>query len=252
MSEGPLAGRVALVTGAAGAGIGRATAATLARHGATVVVTDIHERRTNETVTALSAEFEGRIVGHLLDCGDRRAIAGVVARVAEELGPIEILVNNAAVNPMATVLDSDPAVWDSAIEVDLTGPWHLIREVLPGMVTLGRGSIINVTSVAAFISPATEGPYAAAKAGLHSLSRTIAREYGHAGVRCNSVAPGLIWTKFMEKYEEQFRPEVERTPLRRWGQPQDVADAIAFLASDHSSFITGETLTVSGGWYLRP
>jgi NAD(P)-dependent dehydrogenase (short-subunit alcohol dehydrogenase family) len=143
-------------------------------------------------------------------------------------------------------------VWDRAIDVDLTGPWQLFRAVIPGMIELGRGSIVNVTSVAAFISPHAEGPYAAAKAGLHSLSRTVAREYGPAGIRCNSVAPGLIWTRFMEKYEEQFRPEVDRTPLRRWGQPQDVADTIAFLASDRSAFITGETITVSGGWYMRP
>jgi NAD(P)-dependent dehydrogenase (short-subunit alcohol dehydrogenase family) len=240
------------VTGAAGSGIGRATAWTLATEGASVVVTDIHARRLAETVSELREVHGKRIVGHVLDCGDQREISEVVAAVAGELGSIDVLVNNAAINPMVTVLDSDQSVWDRAIDVDLTGPWQLFRAVIPGMIELGRGSIVNVTSVAAFISPHAEGPYAAAKAGLHSLSRTVAREYGPAGIRCNSVAPGLIWTRFMEKYEEQFRPEVDRTPLRRWGQPQDVADTIAFLASDRSAFITGETITVSGGWYMRP
>jgi NAD(P)-dependent dehydrogenase (short-subunit alcohol dehydrogenase family) len=246
-----LDGRVALVTGAAGAGIGRATARRLAEAGATVVVTDIHERRTAETAAALREDFGDRIAGHTLDGGDGDAIARVVAQVRETVGPIDVLVNNAAINPFAGLEEIAPADWDRALAVDLTGPWLLIRAVLPDMKERGRGSIVNVSSIAAYTSPEREAPYAAAKAALHSLTRTVAREMGPHGIRCNAVAPGLIWTRFMEKYEEEFRPEVERTPLRRWGQPDDVADVILFLASDASRFITGEALTVSGGWYMH-
>jgi NAD(P)-dependent dehydrogenase (short-subunit alcohol dehydrogenase family) len=95
-----------------------------------------------------------------------------------------------------------------------------------------------------------EAPYAATKAALHSLTRTVAAEVGPYGIRCNTVAPGLVWTKFLEKNEEQFRSEIEKTPLRRFGYPDDVADVIAFLASEESRFITGETIVVSGGWYM--
>ena len=246
-----LDGRVALVTGAAGAGIGRATARRLALAGATVVVTDVHERRTAETVEALREDTGGNLVGHVLDGGDAEAITQVVALVRGSIGPIDVLVNNAAINPFAGVDDLQPAEWERAIAVDLTGPWLLIRAVLPDMKQRGRGSIVNVSSIAAYTAPDREAPYAAAKAALQSLTRTVAREMGAHGIRCNAVAPGLIWTRFMEKYEEQFRAEVERTPLRRWGQPDDVADVIHFLASDASRFITGEVLTVSGGWYMH-
>lgn len=248
-----LDGRVALVTGAAGAGIGRATARRLAAAGATVVVSDVHERRTGETVAALREEFPAATVaGKLLDGGDAAQIERVVAEVRDELGAIDVLVNNAAVNPFGEVDTLAPADWERAVAVDITGPWLLIRAVLPDMKRRGWGSIVNVSSVAAYTAPEREAPYAAAKAALHSLTRTVAREAGPYGVRCNAVAPGLIWTRFMEKFEEQFRPEVERTPLRRWGTPEDVADVVLFLASDQSAFITGEALTVSGGWYMHP
>lgn len=247
-----LDGRVALVTGAAGAGIGRATARRLALAGARVVVTDVHERRTGEAVAALREDTGGELVGHVLDGGDADGIERVVAEVRRTLGPVEILVNNAAVNPFAGLDELQPADWDRAVAVDITGPWLLIRAVLPDMKQRRQGSIVNVSSIAAYTSPEREAPYAAAKAALHSLTRTVAREMGPYGIRCNAVAPGLIWTRFMEKYEEEFRPEVERTPLRRWGQPDDVADVIHFLASDPSRFVTGEALTVSGGWYMHP
>jgi NAD(P)-dependent dehydrogenase (short-subunit alcohol dehydrogenase family) len=247
-----LEGRVALVTGAAGAGIGRATARRLALAGATVVVTDVHERRTGETVEALREETGGTLLGHVLDGGDAAQIEGLVSLLRGSVGPVDVLVNNAAINPFADLDELQPADWERALAVDLTGPWLLIRAVLPDMRKKGWGSIVNVSSVAAYTAPEREAPYAAAKAALHSLTRTVAREMGPHGIRCNAVAPGLIWTRFMEKYEEQFRPEVEKTPLRRWGQPDDVADVIHFLCSDASRFITGEALTVSGGWYMHP
>ncbi|HEU5085034.1 MAG TPA: SDR family NAD(P)-dependent oxidoreductase [Acidimicrobiales bacterium] len=246
-------GRVALVTGAAGAGIGRAVAERLAEDGATVVVTDSHARRTKEVTAALASRFgDDRVVGHELDVGDRTAIDEVVAAVERDVGPVDILVNNAAINVLTEVVDMDPADWDRTLDVDLSGPWYLSRRVLPGMRAKGFGAIVAVTSVAAFLGGGSEGPYAAAKAALHSLTRSIAVENGHHGIRANAVAPGIIRSKFVDKHLDRFTAEIERTPARRLGEPRDVAEAVAFLCSERSSFITGEVLNVSGGWYLRP
>lgn len=246
-------GRVALVTGAAGAGIGRAVAERLAEDGATVVVTDSHARRTKEVTAEMASRFgDDRVVGHELDVGDRAAIDEVVAAVERDVGPVDILVNNAAINVLTEVVDMDPSDWDRTLDVDLSGPWYLSRRVLPGMRAKGFGAIVAVTSVAAFLGGGSEGPYAAAKAALHSLTRSIAVENGHHGIRANAVAPGIIRSKFVDKHLDRFTEEIERTPARRLGEPRDVAEAVAFLCSERSSFITGEVLNVSGGWYLRP
>ena len=248
-----LQGRVALVTGAAGGGIGRATARRLLVEGASVVVTDVHERRTDETVAAFAAEFgAGRVLGTLMDAGDRDQIDDALDEVAERVGPVDLLVNNAAVNALDPVGDMDPGQWDWALGVNLSGPWYLCRAVLPAMVEAGRGSIVNVTSVAGWIHGANEGPYAAAKAALHQLTRTIAAEYGPAGIRCNGVAPGIVRTWFVDTHAPQLLDEAANTPVRRLGSPEEIAAIVAWLASDESSFVTGETINASGGWYMRP
>jgi len=250
--SGELAGRVALVTGAAGDGAGQAIAKRLLAEGAAVAVTDSHARRTESVAKALAEQHGERVAGFCLDVGDRDGIASVVARTEAELGPVDILVNNAAINALVPVSRFEEETWDRVMEVDLNGCFLLIRRVLPGMMERGFGAIVNVTSVAAFIGNDREGPYAAAKAALHSLTRSVAVEGGPYGVRCNAVAPGIIRSKFVTKYEEQFQTEIARTPARRLGEPEDVANAVAFLVSRQSSFITGEVLNVSGGWYMRP
>ncbi len=245
-------GRVALVTGAAGSGIGRACARRLAAEGAAVVVTDVHAGRTAATVADLQAEFpDATVVGHLLDAGDRDQIDTVVDAVTTELGPIDLLVNNAAVNVLGLVVDYDPADWDRVLAVDLTGCWYLAKRVMPGMIERGGGSVVNVSSVASALGGGgTEGPYAAAKAGLQSLTRTIAAEGGPFGIRANAIAVGIVWTKFVEKHADRLAPEAERTPLRRLGQPEEIAAVVAWLASEESSFVTGATINASGGWYM--
>jgi len=252
VGSGEHRGRVALVTGAAGAGIGRAVARRLGLDGATVVVTDSHERRTAEVVAELSEELESKVIGHVMDVADRAQIDEVLRRVEADVGGVDIVVNNAAINVLVEVAEMDPADWDRTMAVDLTGPWYLIRGALPHMRERGWGSVVNVTSVAGWLGGGREGPYAAAKAALHSLTRTVAIENGHHGIRCNAIAPGIIWSKFVERHAASFDGEVERTPLRRLGQPDDVANVVAFLCSEQSSFITGETINVSGGWYMRP
>jgi len=241
------------VTAAAGGGIGRAIAARLLAEGASVVVTDVHPGRTEETVAAFVAEHgENRVMGALMDAGDRDAIDATVAAAEERFGAVDILVNNAAVNALAPVGDMTPEQWDWATGVNLSGPWYLCRRLLPAMVEAGRGSIVNITSVAGWIHGANEGPYAAAKAALHQLTRTIATEYGPAGIRCNGVAPGIIHTWFVDAKAPQLLDEADHTPVRRLGTPDDIANVVAWLISDESSFVTGETINASGGWYMRP
>jgi len=245
-------GRVALVTGAAGDGIGKAIARRLAAGGASVVVTDIHERRTQETTEALRQEFGDRILGYAYDVADRERADTILSDVAARWSPVDVLVNNAAENVLAPISEYTPVDWQRGIDVNLTGCFHLIQRALPAMTERGWGSIVNITSVAAWLAGGgREGPYAASKAALHSLTRSVAWEAGPHGVRCNAVAPGIIHSKFVDKYSRDFDREIDKTPLRRIGDAEEVADVVAFLVSDESSFVTGEIINVSGGWYMR-
>ena len=249
---GEFSGRVALVTGAAGAGIGQATARRLAREGAAVAVTESHARRTKEVAESLRLEFGERIAGYTLDISDRARADEVLAQVEAELGPLDFLVNNAAINLLGPISEYEPGDWDRVIDVDLNANFYLIRRVLPGMMERRRGVIVNVSSVAGWLTGGgVEGPYAAAKAAMMALTRTVAFEGGPFGVRCNAVAPGIVRSRFVEKRAEAFEREIQRTPLRRLGEPEDIANVIAFLCSEQSSFVTGETLNASGGWYMR-
>jgi NAD(P)-dependent dehydrogenase (short-subunit alcohol dehydrogenase family) len=247
-----MAGRVALVTGAAGAGIGQAVARRLGAEGAALVVVDSHRRRLAKVSDAIRAEVTDRLLAYTVDVADRSAVDDMIDSARRELGPVDVLVNNAAVNSLQSPPEMDPLDFDRIIDVDLGAPWYLSRAVVRDMIDSGGGSIVNVSSIAAWTGSANEGPYAAAKAGLQSLTRTFAMFGGPYGIRCNAVAPGFIESKFMEAYGERLQGEIERTPLGRIGTAEEVAAVVAFLASDDASFITGETVNVSGGWLMRP
>jgi NAD(P)-dependent dehydrogenase (short-subunit alcohol dehydrogenase family) len=246
------AGRVALVTGAGGAGIGSAVAQRLASEGASILALESHVGRTAGIVDALESTYDVPVLGLTVDVADRAAVDDALHR-GSALGPVDILVNNAAINTQGSIFDYDPDVFDSVLGVDLTAAWYLIRRTIGAMRELGRGSIVNVSSVAAYNGGrGREGPYSAAKAGLHEVTRSVAIEAGPFGIRCNAVAPGIINSRFLDKHRERFEVELQATPLRRFGDPEDIANVVAFLVSDESSFITGEVITVSGGWYLHP
>jgi NAD(P)-dependent dehydrogenase (short-subunit alcohol dehydrogenase family) len=246
-------GRIALVTGGAGAAIGGTTCRTLASYGAAVVVLDEHPRRTQEMINALQEEYGVPAHPVVVDVADRPGVDRGLEEAQAALGPIDILVNNAAVNVQGSVFTYRPEDWDRVIDVDLTACWYLIRVLAPQMRDRGRGSIVNVTSVAGYLGGnGREGPYSAAKAALHDLTRAVAIEGGPFGIRCNAVAPGLIRSKWVDKQAERYRPFADATPLRRHGEPEDVANTIAFLVSDESAHITGQVINVSGGWYLTP
>jgi NAD(P)-dependent dehydrogenase (short-subunit alcohol dehydrogenase family) len=246
-------GRVALVTGAGGAGMGSAIVRRLASEGAAILAVEHHEGRTNAIVDAVRATYDVPVVGVTADIADRPAVDAAIERGSAELGPIDILVNNAAINPQGSIFDYDPDVFDQVVDADLNAAWYLIRRTIGPMRDLGRGSIVNIGSVAAYNGGrGREAPYSAAKAGLHEITRSVAIEAGPHGIRCNAVAPGLVESRFVEKHRERFEADRLATPLRRHGRPDEIANIVAFLVSDESSLITGEVITASGGWYLRP
>lgn len=245
------AGRVALVTGAGGAGMGSAICRRLASEGAAIVAVEKHVRRAEEIGKALAAEYGVPVRSFAVDVADRNAVDAMLAEASRELGPIDILVNNAAINAQGSIFDYDPQTFDEVIEVDLNACWYLIRRTIGPMRELGRGSIVNISSVAAYNGGrGREAPYSAAKAGLLEVTRSVAIEAGPHGIRCNAIAPGIIASKFAEKHADRLRADADATPLRRHGRPEEVANVVAFLVSDESSYITGEVINVSGGFYL--
>ena len=245
-------GRIALITGAAGAGIGQATARRLAAGGARVVVTDIHERRTHEVAARLAEEFPATtVLGIPMDAGDRDQIDATIGRVADELGPVQILVNNAAINVVGSIFDYDPEHWDWCVRVNLSGPWYLCRAVMPLMRDAGGGVIVNVSSYAADVGGGgIEAPYAITKGGLNVLTRSCAHEGGPFGIRAVTVAMGIVTgTKFVDDHPELLA--LSQSPMGEHADAASVAEAIAFLASDRARHISGEILNVAAGAYMR-
>jgi NAD(P)-dependent dehydrogenase (short-subunit alcohol dehydrogenase family) len=221
--------------------------------GASIALNDIHEKRCHAVAEELERALDVPVKPYPFDIADRLAVNDALAKIADELGPVDILVNNAAINVPGSIFEYDPEVFDEVIAVDLTACWYLMWAVLPGMRDRGRGNIVNVTSVAGFMGGGGhEGPYAASKAALHDLTRSLAIDAGPYGIRCNAVAPGIVHSKFVTKHWAQFEREIDKTPLRRHGTPEDVANVIAFLASDASRHVTGDVITVAGGWFVRP
>jgi 3-oxoacyl-[acyl-carrier protein] reductase len=247
-------GRVALVTAAAGKGVGRATARRLAAGGAHVVVTDIHARRTADVAASIAAEYPGvTVLGFSMDAGDRDQIDDVVRRVTDALGPVQVLVNNAAINVIGSIFDYDPADWDWVMRVNLSGPWYLCRAVMPLMRDAGGGVIVNVGSYAADVGGnGIEAPYAVSKGGLNVLTRSCAHEGGPYHIRSVCVSLGMVrGTKFIDDHPELLERPDAMGPLGTLPTADEVAEVIAFLASSRASHITGEIVNVAGGAYMR-
>ena len=247
-------GRVALVTAAAGAGIGQAVARRLAAGGAHVVVTDVHERRTQEVAEAIANDYpDVRVAGYAMDASDRQRIDAVVADVGRTLGPIQILVNNAAINVVGSIFDYDPQDWDWCVAVNLSGPWYLCRVTMPVMRDAGGGVIVNMSTYAPDVGGGgVEAPYAVTKGGLNALTRSCAIEGGPHGIRVNAVSMGVVsGTKFIDDNPQIGERLLPQTPLGSHATTADIAEATAFLASDRAAHVTGEILNVAGGIYMR-
>ncbi len=253
---GRLQGKVAIVTAAAGAGMGQAIARRYGQEGAVVVVTDAHERRAGETAAKLSEELGQDVLGLKLDVRDGDDIKACVAKTLEAHGRIDILYNNAGINKISPVWELADEDWEMILDICLTGTFRTMRAVLPGMIKQGSGAIINVSSTAGWqvdTSGAGQSAYSAAKAGVMGLTRAAAAEVGEHGITVNSIAPGMIYNEFLERIYDKawFENEDKRTLVGRMGQAEDVAGLATYLASDEGRFMTGEVLNMSGGRYVR-
>ncbi|MER6437204.1 SDR family NAD(P)-dependent oxidoreductase [Streptomyces sp. NPDC001185] len=235
-------GRTALVTGAT-AGIGRAVAAQLAREGADVVVHGRDTARGDEVVTEITAAGgTARFVQ--ADLGDPRD----AQRLTEEAGDVDVLVNNAGVYKFHSTPEMTTDLFDLQMNLNTRAPYLLVRELAPRMAARGHGSIVNISTVAATLATTGTGIYAASKAALEQLTRVWATEYARQGVRVNTVAPGPIRTPGMAGHEDMLKAIADgMTAMGRVGEPEEVAEAVTFLASDRAGYITGATLEVGGG-----
>jgi 2-hydroxycyclohexanecarboxyl-CoA dehydrogenase len=241
--EGPLAGKVALVTGA-GRGIGAAIAGALAGAGANVAVLDLD----GTTAAATAAALPTKGVGVEADITDSAQVATAVAAAVSALGPIDVLVNNAGWDKIEPFLDNDESDWDLIISINLKGPIIVTRAVLDQMIERRSGAIVNIASDAGRVGSSGEAVYSAAKGGVIAFTKTLAREMARHEIRVNCVCPGPTDTALLATMDDKLRAGLERAiPMRRIAEPADIAPAVVFLASDAAGYVTGQTLSVSGG-----
>ncbi len=239
-----LTGRVALVTGATG-GIGAAIAAALHRQGAAVAITGRREPELEALAGSLGGE---RVLVAPADLADPAAPAALVETVEAKLGGLDILVNNAGFTRDMLALRMGDADWNAVLEVDLTAPFRLARAALRGMMKRRHGRIVSIASIVGVTGNAGQANYAAAKAGLIGMSKSLAQEVATRGVTVNVVAPGFVKTAMTDALPEAARTTLlSRIPTQRMGAPEDIAAAVAYLASNEAAWVTGQTLHVNGG-----
>ena len=250
MTQQTLEKQVALVTGAS-RGIGRAIAIELAQRGATVIGTATTESGAAAISDYLKAVRPEAGRGAVLDVNDAEAAAQLVDTLGKDLGGISILVNNAGVTQDQLAMRMKDSEWDAVISTNLTAVARLSRAVLRGMMKAKYGRIINITSVVGSAGNPGQMNYAAAKAGVAGMSRALAREVGSRNITVNCVAPGFIDTDMTRALtEQQVAALLQQIPAGRFGLPEDIAAAVAFLASNAASYVTGSTLHVNGGMYM--
>lgn len=240
-------GRNAVVTGG-GRGIGRAIATVLAAQGAAVAVWDLNAADAEETV-ALIREAGGKAVAVIGDAADAAAVAASAARTRAELGPATILVNNAGITNYIPFVDLAEDAWDHMIQINLKGPYLVSRAFVPDMLEAGWGRIVNISSSSAQTGAPALAHYAASKGGVIGLTKALATEFAGTGITVNNVPPGTVDTPLLR---EAFDPEklAVTNPMQRTGQPDDIAYAVAYLASEEAGYVTGQTLSVNGGRYF--
>ena len=243
-------GKIALVTGGS-RGIGRAIALQLAKDGCDVAVLYAGRREAADQTVSLLEAAGARALAIQCDVSDGEAAAAAVGEVEKTLGPIAILVNNAGIIRDGLTMRMSSEDFRAVIDVNLTGAFHMIRACLPGFVRRRAGRIVNITSVSGMMGNPGQANYASSKAGLIGLTKTVAREVASRGVTVNAVAPGFIETDMTAgRNEAALQKGLSAVPMGRIGKPEDVANAVSFLASDAAGYVTGCVLKVDGGMYI--
>ena len=241
---------VALVTGAS-RGIGRAIAAVLAREGWAVAINYLERKDAAESLAAQLRAEGCAVMTCQADVASRREVAAMVRAVEKELGPVSLLVNNAGISHQALFQDTGDEVWERLLAVNLTGSRNTCMEVLPGMISEKRGGIVNISSMWGLRGASCEVGYAATKAAVVGLTRSLALEVAPSGIRVNAIAPGCIETDMVKGLGEETKAMlVEETPIGRLGTPEDIANLVSFLASEKAGFITGQVITADGGFIV--
>jgi 2-hydroxycyclohexanecarboxyl-CoA dehydrogenase len=248
-----MSNRVALVTGGA-QGIGKGIATTLGREGFRVAVADLNLAVAEETAKEISAEG-GEAIAVAIDVTSQESVRSAIATVERELGPVEVVVNNAGWDDFMPFVKTDEAFWDKILDINYKGALRVIHAVVPGMMERGFGRVINIGSDAGRVGSSLEAVYSGAKGGIIAFTKTLAREVATKGVTANTVCPGPTDTPALRKFADGAGDDAERViagmtravPMKRLGTPDDIGPAVAFFASDGAGFVTGQTLSVSGG-----
>ena len=246
-----LKGKVAVVTGG-NRGIGRAIAGGFAEAGATVVIAARNEKKSAEAAKEIEASG-GRAIAVTSDVSDRVQIERMIDTVTSDVGPIDVLVNNAGIGFHADALTLQDSEWNRLFGINLEGVWMTSQIVGRGMTQRRSGSIINIGSISGLIinRPQWHSPYGISKAAVHHLTRSLAAEWSQYGVRVNAIAPGYVKTEIAStEYQEYRHYWKEEVPMQRYGSPDEIAPAALYLASDASSFMTGEVMVIDGGYTL--
>jgi len=242
-----LKNKVAVITGAA-QGIGRAIATTLAQQGANVVVSDIQLEKAETTAKEIMAETGQKVIAVHADVVDSASVKAMIDRTIDEFERIDILVNNAGTTRDGLIMRMKETDWDLVLNINLKGTFNCSKAVVRPMMKQHYGRIVNITSVSGLIGQVGQTNYSASKAGIIGFTKALAREVGSRKITVNAIAPGLVKTALTIDLPQELKDMfIEMTPLGRYGEPEDIANAVAFLVSDEASYITGHVLSVDGG-----